>query len=412
MELVGRVSQIETLRNVLSRNKQASHNLTVLPIYGPGGVGKSSLMHMAEGTVNYREQRSIRIHIDGSTTVKSLQDFVERIVFAVKADAMQRFGRDEVTLPETEAALGALRDILAKAEEEITSGDADTIRKLIEAGLRMGKALNKISKKSKESIDFEKAEEALDVLKPDETILTLQKELPNIANKLGIGARAKNLRNSLRENAARTLAVALVKDLTVLLAGYSLKDSAKPMPEKIVGCDTLTMILDDYEHLVEFAGPFVVSYLLPQLKDSKVTGAVVVVSGRDDVRDTDPSWEQHLQSNLLPGIDVGPLTESEIAKIAESENVNPQQLWADTEGYPYFIQLWIEAFKSGESALSLKRFYVRTTRWMNAQQQEWLKYCVVLDSVNLDTLTTLTGSRKDATRILEWFKATLIKVHR
>ena len=404
MELVGRVSQIETLRSVLSRKKQASQKLTVLPIYGPGGVGKSSLLQMAEGTVDYCEQRSIRIHIDGSTTVTSLQDFVERLVSAVKADARQRFGRNAVTLPETETALGALREILAEAEKEIAGGDAETIKKLIEVGLRMGKALNKISKKSKENVDFEQAEEAFDLLKPDETIRSLQTEVPNIANMLGIGAKAKNLRNALRENAARTLAEALVNDLTVLLVGYSLKDSAKPMPEKIVGCDVLTMILDDYEHLVEYAGQFIVGYLLPQLRDSRVPNAVVVVSGRDDVRDTDPSWEQHLQSNLLPGIDVGPLSESDIAKIAESENVSPHQLWTDTEGYPYFIQLWIEASKSGESALSLKRFYVRTTRWMNAQQQEWIKKCVVLDCVNLDTLTTLTGSRKDAASILEWFE--------
>jgi hypothetical protein len=189
-----------------------------------------------------------------------------------------------------------------------------------------------------------------------------------------------------------------------LLAGYHWKDSAKPMPEKIADCDELTMILDDYEHLVEYAGQFLVSYLLPQLRDSRVAGAVVVVSGRDHVKDTDPSWEQHLQSNLLEGINVGPLDKSDIAKIAEAENVSPHQLWADTEGYPYFIQLWIEADKSGESALALKRFYVRTTRWMSTQEQEWLKNCVVLDTVNLDTLLVLTGSRDDAVRILQWFE--------
>lgn len=404
MELVGRVAQIEKLRSVLARKRMAQLKLTVLPIFGPGGVGKSSLLQMAESSLDYRELRAIRVHIDGAITVVSMQDFVERLVSAVKTDAKQRYGRSGVTLPETEAALGAMRAILAEAEKELTVDNAETVRKLIDAGLRIGKAVNKISKKSREMADFDKADEALNVLKPEETIRALQKELPNVANRLGIGAKAKNLRNALRENAAKTFATAFVNDLTVLLAGYDLKDSAKPMPAKIVGCDSLTLIIDDYEHLVEHAGRFIVGYLLPLLQGSRAS-AVVVVSGRDDVRATDTSWEQHLQSNLLPGIDVGPLAESEIAQIAASEGVDRARLWIDTEGYPYFIQLWIEASKSGESALSLKRFYDRTTRWMSAQQREWLKYCVVLESVNLDTLTAVAGSRTEAARIFEWFQS-------
>lgn len=404
MDLVGRSAQVEKLVDVLARRRTAQHKLTILPIFGPGGVGKSSLLLMAESTVDYRKLKTSRIHIDGSSTISSLPDFVKRLVLAVKTDAKQRYGRSEITLPETEAAFGALRDILAEAEKETTSDQAEAFKKVIDVALRSGKALNRISKKSKELLDVERIEEAIGILKPGDAIRALQNELPNLANIVGIGAKAKNLRNALRENAARTLAEAFVNDLTVLLRGYGLKDSVKLKSERIAGCASLTLILDDYEHLVEHAGPFVVNYLLPMLRDSRIDDAVVVISGRDDVRDTDPSWDQHLQSNLLPGINVGPLMENEIGQIAASEDVDHNKLWADTEGYPYFIQLWIEASKSGETALSHKRFYDRTTRWMDAQQQGWLRYCVVLDDVNLDTLTAMSRSREDASRIFEWFK--------
>lgn len=404
MELVGRVAQVEKLSSVLGRKKQAQQRLTILPIFGPGGVGKSSLLQMAESGVDYRELRSMRIHVDGGNEITSLAGFVEMLVSAVKADASQRYDRSDVTLPETEATLATLRAILAEAEKEVGGSTAESIKNLIHALLRLGKAVNKVSKKSKEFVDFKEAEEAVEDLKPEETIQALQTEVPNLANKLGIGAKGKNLRNALRENAAKTFAGALVKDLTVLLAGCGLKDSAKPLPNRITGCDSLTLILDDYEHLVENAGIFLVKHFLPVLRESGVS-AVVVISGRDHVKDTDPSWEQHLQSNLLDGIDVGPLTQDEIAQIAALERVDHKRLWADTEGYPYFIQLWIDAAKTGETATSLKRFYVRTTRWMNEPQKKWLRNCVVLDEVNRDTPRAMTGSEEEATLILRWFES-------
>ena len=145
MKLVGRSSQVEALNNVLSRKKKASKNMTILPIYGPGGVGKSSLLQMSEGAIDYIEQKSIRIYIDGSRPVTSLQEFVERFVSAVKAEAGQRFNRNSVTLPGTEAALGALCEILKNAHKEVAGDNSEAIKKRIDSFIKMGKALNNIS---------------------------------------------------------------------------------------------------------------------------------------------------------------------------------------------------------------------------------------------------------------------------
>src|SRR5690606_36432383 len=73
--------------------------------------------------------------------------------------------------------------------------------------------------------------------------------------------------------------------------------------------------------------------------------------------------------------------------------------------YPFLLSLVIEEADApgGDSALFLRRFFERTTRWMNATELEWFVRVCYLDLVNLDTLARLFPKEQCA-EIQNWFE--------
>ena len=57
----------------------------------------------------------------------------------------------------------------------------------------------------------------------------------------------------------------------------------------------------------------------------------------------------------------------------------------------------------GGSALGLKSFYERTTRWMTPEQKEWLVPLSFLAEVNEETIARMLPG-VDPYRVLAWFK--------
>jgi hypothetical protein len=57
----------------------------------------------------------------------------------------------------------------------------------------------------------------------------------------------------------------------------------------------------------------------------------------------------------------------------------------------------------GRTALGLKAFYDRTTRWMTGSQQGWLVPLCFLDEINEETIAAILPD-DDPNRVLEWFK--------
>lgn len=405
MSLVGRQAQVERLKDVLEFKQRAAKNLTILGIEGPGGVGKSSLIYMAEQDIDYKNLKVLKISVDSNEPITTLVDFIDCLIKAIKREARQTYSRDNIVLKETECAIDTARKILSDAQNQTSKkgGDAEAISRTFHRAISLGKHVNKISRSTKEWVDFEKVEEASTEL--SDAILAFQEESSSLINSLGVFSKGKNLRNHIRKNAAQVFADALSSDIETILSGYNKKNSAKPLPSKISGCERLLLIIDDYESLSEISAEFLARYFLPKLKDSRFQSAVVI-AGRDDLTVTHTSWNQHLQMNLLdPSIDVGPLSREDIEEIARQQNCDPDVLWRDTDGYPYFIQLWVEANRrGGETAVSLKKFYDRTTRWMNKEQKGWLEICLLLDEVNIDSLLQMTRSRRDAEKVLSWFE--------
>ncbi|MFY9810768.1 MAG: hypothetical protein WAK59_05395 [Aquabacterium sp.] len=406
MNLIGRQAQVERLRGVMKFERCDGRRLSILGIEGPGGVGKSSLIEMAEQGLDYKILRALKVHLDSTEVVATLLDFVDGLIQGVKSDARRSYSRGDISLKKTEQAVAAARKILLDAQNEVAkNGDPVAIAQIYHRAMAFGKSVNKISPKTKDWADFEAMESKVSTEDVRDVISVFQDEVPNLFNNLGIFSDGKNLRNSIRANAAKVFAQALVDDLEVVLAGYNVKDAGKPLPSKIAGCDRLLLIVDDFESVSEICGEFLVKYFLPALKGVRFQ-SIVIIAGRDDLTVTHPSWNQHLQAHLLdPAIDVGPLSRSEIDVIAKREGVDSEVLWRDTDGYPYFIQLWVEADRrGGENAVSLKKFYDRTTRWMNQQQKEWLSICLLLDEVNIGSISKLVESEQCASDIFSWFE--------
>lgn len=76
-----------------------------------------------------------------------------------------------------------------------------------------------------------------------------------------------------------------------------------------------------------------------------------------------------------------------------------------TQGFPFLLSLAIEEFAvdNANSALFLKKFYDRTTRWMDEREKEWFNKVCYLDAVNQDSLAALF-SAAEVPRVLRWFQ--------
>ena len=72
--------------------------------------------------------------------------------------------------------------------------------------------------------------------------------------------------------------------------------------------------------------------------------------------------------------------------------------------FPFLLSLAIEeAVADGESALFLKKFFDRTTRWMTDQERDWFTRICYLNDVNEDTLRLLFDDER-VPKIQDWFE--------
>jgi hypothetical protein len=271
-----------------------------------------------------------------------------------------------------------------------------------------GKHVNDIVPLTQQYVNVKELEnhrEALQALIPIRE--SLREETLGFFERLGLGKETA-LRNTIKGNACRPFADALLSDLSAILVGYRAEDWYKPSRSKIEGIDRLLLILDDYEKLQASIGEFVVSYLLPALKSARFE-SVVIILGRDQLQATHPAWDQHLRPILLPRIVLEPLSRQDMEELVESYGVRSsgekERAWQDTQGYPFYVQLWIEEVESGgRSVVMLKRFYDRTTRWMSDKEKEWLHLTLFLEEVNKWSLRSMTENDEEAQDAFRWFE--------
>lgn len=411
---VGRDDAVKRLHGLLTGREAADGKLTVQSIEGPGGIGKTFLFNHAIAGIDVSNRNYLTLRIDGNDpSARTLVRAVARMVDSAEAVAIR--GRASgYYFPSVDRVVKAIETIRSEAIAEFQQrqpanedGRLALLRFLdlaFEAGKRINDALP-ITKKHFNVHELEKAKRLIEENVP--LMSSLREEVAGVFERLGFGGSTA-LRNSIKENACRPLADALVSDLSAILKKYRTGDLSKASHSKVEGIDRLLLILDDYEMLQEPIGEFLIGHLLPALRSVNFQ-SVVIILGRDQLEATHPSWDQHLKPTLLKRIELAPFSRWEMDQLVESYGVRAQdekeRAWRDTQGYPFYVQLWIEEIASGgRSALMLKRFHDRTTRWMSDREKGWLKHTLFLDEVNIRTLRLMVGNEQEAVEAFRWFE--------
>jgi len=413
---VGRHDTVTRLGAVLSGRERAKGKLAIQSIEGSGGIGKTSLLDhvLATSDLSDRNYLTLRINGNDDPSAGNLVRAVAGMVNSAEAEAI-RHRPPGYYFPSVGSVTKAIDTIRYEAIAEFQKQQPNNedgrlaLARYLDIALELGKRLNDFSPITKQYVNSREIEKERPLLEKVVPILTsLRDEGQKLPERFGLFSKTKSLRNSIKENACRPLADALVSDLSAILSGYRKDDRSKSTHKKVSGIDGLLLILDDYETLQHTIGEFLVGHLLPALKEANFESVVVVLC-RDQLEATHPAWDQHLKPNLLKRIELNPLPRSEMDLLVESFGVQQQdekeRAWGDTQGYPLFVQLWIEETESGgRTALMLKRFYERTTRWMSDQEKQWLQRTLFLDEVNKRSLRGMLSNESEAEEVFRWFE--------
>ena len=271
---VGRQDDVSRLINVLNGKERADGKLTVQSIEGSGGIGKSCLLNHVLGAFDLAGRNYLTLKIDGNDpSAISLVRAVARMADGAAAEAI----RDRPSgyyFPSVDRVTKAMETIRSEAVAELQKhapddqqGRVDLSRFLdlaFEAGMRLNEAIP-VSKKHINFGELRKARKPVEEMLP--ALLSLKEETVRFWERLGIWG-STSLRNSIKEDACRPLADALMSDLSAILKRYRTEDGRKAMHGKVNGIDRLLLILDDFEKLQETLGEFLVGYFLTSLRQA------------------------------------------------------------------------------------------------------------------------------------------------
>jgi len=391
--IVGRDTDVGKLASWLRRSDSPGPKLRIISVSGPGGIGKSFLVeHVESSTDIVASEHYLKLELRGAGTLRSTARLIT-------TDLPQSMG-STVDVAESFPRTLKLRTVLMKideiAREQLAGADAETsdwASTLFNLGVGamslhkdtalLAKVLGKVDDKHVER--FAKSVEH-----------AYRSETGALAF-----VRGARRRNQVRANVPGHLAQALFDDVSELIDGMTYR--------------RLLLALDDYESLEPMLGPLLLDELLPRLKDAPFETTLLVV-GRDRVRDSGgdrgagSSWKQHYATNLVAGIELKHLTKEESASLirarlgAQVDDAVVQGMIRDTEGYPYLLDSEIEDYLSGgNTALSLRNFMDRTTRWMTAEQREWMEAICFLEVVNEDSIAEILPEAP-AEAVFKWFE--------
>lgn len=408
---IGRKNAIKQLQDVLLGQKKSGGNLTIQSIEGPGGIGKTSLFDHVFDSVDFKKQNYLILRVDGNSLSTDMVDHaVTTLIDSAKANNPLK-NPPRHYFPTVQNVSNNIESIRAEFSDEIKRKSPEkeiNYARLINLAMSMGETINEISPKTKSYINFEKISPLQPIVNEAMPILeSLQEESPSFFERLGIG-NSTALRNAIKKDACAEISRAFFSDMSAILSGYQNKDFLKASHSKLHGVDKLLIIIDDYEKLQYPFEAILVNHLLSSLKSAEFESVVFII-GRDQLEATNPAWDQHLKKHLMPRVELTPLSMNEMYEFVEAYGIDKEdekkRAWKDTHGYPFYVQLWIDEHTSGgRSALMLKRFYDRTTRWMNEQQKCWLKHVLFLNEINVKTLQRMFENKNEANAVFEWFK--------
>lgn len=405
-----RPSEATRLRTIITEHREG---LAICGISGAGGIGKSYLVEHVLSSLEPARTGWMVLRTDAAQA-QARSDFfalvdgqLARRSLAPPADPRVDY------FPATRRVAAAHRTLVARVAKELErQGAPEDVRRAAVAILKTAHFLNKAIPKTRVFVDTVKYN-----LEPDavndrideawDTINTLKilrdsEWFPEvIRDRLGM-----NLANRLKRDLYGVAADAIVSDLSAVLPGQSSKNSFNEAQLPIPGLDRLLLVVDDYEALGATLGDFLISSLVPRLAEARFA-TMLIIGGRDDLEDTHPGWSQHCKRYLTDQIRLRPFDAKTAAQLMAAEGVAEGRraaIYELTQGFPLLLSLAIEeASTDGASALFLKRFFDRTTRWMSRDEREWFTRTCYLDEVNEDTLR-LVFPEEDIGAVQDWFE--------
>ncbi len=411
---VGRQTDLSRLQKALLGENRARGSLSLVSIEGPGGIGKTALFDHAGATSHLAPRKYLALRLASRDNLNADSPFsvLDTLVNSARADALG--GRPAGSFfPHVKAALGAINDLRNGILNEIQKrfpGDVElksTLLKAIDELLAAGKPLAELPHAARLRPEFKALEKRLDPSWLEKALRDFRATRPESSFLGGFAPDfgGTGLRNALRENALKAVSDALLHDLSRLLSG----------PKKLDGIDRLLLVIDDYEFLMRHLVEFLVGHFLPGLRDAAFP-TVAVVIGRDKLVATHPYWNKELAGAIVERLPLKVLDLADFVELCRLQGVTDpavrDMIWRDTSGFPYLIQLWLEELEEaraegsdGPSALMLRSFYERTTRFMSDEQRGWLDRLLFLDDVNKRTLRTFFDDPATIDRVQEWFEA-------
>jgi hypothetical protein len=401
-----RPSEATRLRTVITGH---SVGLAICGISGPGGIGKSYLVDHVLSSLEPGNEGWLSLRVDAAQA-QARGDFFALIDGQFARRSLASPADPSVDyFPATRRVAAAHRDLVARVAKELErEGAPEDVRRAAGAVLKAAHFLNRAIPKTREFIDIAKynlepdavndrVDEAWDTIN---TLKTFRESdwLPEVVrDRLGM-----NLTSRLKRDLYGVTADALVSDLSAALPGHSPEEAQRRIP----GLDRLLLVVDDYEALGATLSDFLISSLIPRLAEARFA-TMLIVAGRDDLEDTHPGWGQHCKRYLTDQIRLRPFDAETAELLMAAEGVAEGRraaIYELTQGFPLLLSLAIEeASTDGASALFLKRFFDRTTRWMSREEREWFTRTCYLDEVNEDTLG-LVFPEEDVGAVQDWFE--------
>ncbi len=394
--------------------ESTERGLRVGAISGPGGVGKSYLLDHVLASVDLGKLAYLRISANGENP-QYRGDFFGLIEGQLAPTTLPLPAVPERDyFPATRRAAVEHRRLLDEAGRELQeSGAPEPIKKAALALLRSAHFLNRSLPKSKGFLDVAALNlDAAVVTEGLDAAWELTRKLKALSSGNLIPAAVRDLfgdtlRNRIRGDLFNAVGDALVSDLINALEPAT--PSARPRRGRppIEGAKRLLLVLDDYEALAPVFGDFLVTALVPRLAAAHFPTLLLVI-GRDDLEDTHVGWAQHARKYLRAQIRLAPFTRPDALDLLSRAGIPEDKhaaIYEATHGFPFLLDLAIDeaASESTGSALFLRRFFERTSRWMSRREQEWFTKICYLDKVNEDTLAKVFP-QEDVRPIQDWFE--------
>jgi len=411
---VGRQADAARIKKVLMGENRAKGSLSVMSIEGPGGIGKTVLFDHAHAAAHLGPRKFLTLRISTRENPQSATPFslLDTMLSSAKGEAIADKPAGHY-FPKAKEALAAVDEVRTQIVSEIEQrfgGDAELKAVLMKTAVDLlahAQPLSEFASTASKRPDFQAMEKRLNRADVDKQLRAFKsvKFETGWLTKLGAGRGNASLRNSVRENSLKAVADALLQDLNRLLSGKTKK----------AGLDRLLLVIDDYEFLMKPLGDFLVRHLLPGLREAEFPTTAFFI-GRDKLTATDQHWNKELAPAIVDRTSLKVFELPEFVELCRVSGVTDSQqrdrIWQETGGYPYLVRLLLEEIAEqkaegldGPSALMLKSFYDRTTRFMSDEQRGWLEKVLYLDHVDKRTLRVFFTDPAEIDRVQEWFES-------